>query len=204
VVYPCNTSTNPHRINLIPEDFLFFFDQVAFTDNPEWKGCYCVFYHWNDELAAECKEYSAAGGTCFRRELAVKFIREGILQGYLAYTDGKAVGWCNANDKTGFDSLAKEKRPELWDAADHSEKIKSIVCFTIAPDRRGRGIATALLNRVCEDAFSEGYSCVEAYPGTAGTTVRSYHGPSAMYEKCGFSVYKNLISEAIVRKYPKA
>lgn len=26
------------------DDFLRFFDKDAFTDNPEWDGCYCQFY----------------------------------------------------------------------------------------------------------------------------------------------------------------
>ena len=28
------------------EDFLHFFDNVAFSNNPEWGGCYCHFYHF--------------------------------------------------------------------------------------------------------------------------------------------------------------
>ncbi|MBQ2551602.1 MAG: GNAT family N-acetyltransferase [Treponema sp.] len=31
-------------------------------------------------------------------------------------------------------------------------EVKAIVCFEIAPDYRGKGIASMLLNRVCEDA----------------------------------------------------
>ena len=31
------------------DDFLYFFDEIAFTDNPEWSGCYCVFYHHNGD-----------------------------------------------------------------------------------------------------------------------------------------------------------
>jgi len=31
-------------------------------------------------------------------------------------------------------------------------KTKSVFCFAIVPDMRGKGIATALLERVCEDA----------------------------------------------------
>ena len=30
----------------ILEDFLNFFDNIAFTDNPDWAGCYCHHYHF--------------------------------------------------------------------------------------------------------------------------------------------------------------
>ena len=29
------------------DDFLYFFDNVAFTDNPDWSVCYCHFHHFN-------------------------------------------------------------------------------------------------------------------------------------------------------------
>jgi GNAT superfamily N-acetyltransferase len=194
----------PELIN----DYIAFFDNVAFTDNDEWAGCYCVFYHWNDLLETERKEYTAAGGKCFKRDLAIKFIQDGILHGYLAYVDGTVVGWCNTNEKASFDALRYEKWPEIWEKADSTEKVestekvKSIVCFTIAPHMRQKGIATDLLSRVCKDASEEGYAYVEAYPGKDESNIqRNYHGPYTLYEKNGFSPYKDLERDVIVRKY---
>ncbi len=66
---------------------------------------------------------------------------------------------------------------------------------------RQKGIASGLLEKVCKDAFSEGYEYIEAYPGTGETNSRSYHGPLTMYLKSGFSIYKELNGEVIVRKY---
>ena len=31
-------------------DWLDYFDNLAFTDNDDWCGCYCMCYHWNSEL----------------------------------------------------------------------------------------------------------------------------------------------------------
>ncbi|OPJ63777.1 GNAT family N-acetyltransferase [Clostridium oryzae] len=190
------------RLSLeLTKDYMDYFDNVAFSDNSEWSGCYCVWYHWNDELENECSKYTADGGGCFKRELAIKYIQNGILQGYLAYADGSVVGWCNANDRANYDRLSKEKYPEIWRNVDCNESVKSIVCFTIAPHMRRKGIAAQLLDRVCSDACEEGYTYVEAYPETGKASNRSYHGPYALYEKYGFSVYKDLGNEAIVRKY---
>lgn len=186
----------------ILEDYLDFFDNRAFTDNKGWSLCYCTFYHWNDVVDKECNEDMNAGGLEYTRNYAIKLIREGTLQGYLAYVEGAVVGWCNANDKSSFDSIDKKSRPELWDEKDSGMKIKSVVCYTIAPDFRRKGIATQLLEKVCADAKSEGYAIVEAYPGKIGENVqRNYHGPFPLYEKSGFTLYKDLEKESIVRKY---
>ncbi|MGB4658977.1 MAG: GNAT family N-acetyltransferase [Mobilitalea sp.] len=186
----------------LTEDYLYFFDNIAFTDNEEWAGCYCVDYQLTDTLKAERDNYNAPNGTSYNRDLAFQYIENNLLQGYLAYADGSVVGWCNANDKSSYPVLSKENRPELWEDFTPSSKVKTIVCFTIAPNMRRQGISTQLLNRVCKDASSEGYTYVEAYPETDPTNMqRHYHGPSTIYARNGFSTYKELGSESIVRKY---
>ncbi len=188
---------SPELIN----DYIEFFEKKAFTDNPEWEGCYCVWYHWNDKLEEARKACSADGDVNFKRDLAIQYIQNGTLQGYLAYLDGSVAGWCNTNDKGNYDALSREKCPELWDDADSTQKIKLIVCFTIAPGMRRKGIATELLKRVCQDAAAEGYTCIEAYPGKGDTNERSYHGPYIIYEKCGFAACKDIGGDVIVRRY---
>ena len=69
-------------------------------------------------------------------------------------------------------------------------QVKAIVCFEIAPDYRGKGIASMLLERVCEDAKAEGFKYVEAYPVKDGGYMgMAFTGPMHMYEKAGF-VYR--------------
>ena len=66
------------------DDYFFFFDQIAFADNPEWGcECYCCFFHatsqeaWRDVTAAQNKT------------AALELIQNGRLQGLLAYSSGK-------------------------------------------------------------------------------------------------------------------
>jgi GNAT superfamily N-acetyltransferase len=115
--------------------------------------------------------------------------------------DGSVAGWCNARDQAGYDSLNREKRPDLWELPGSVQKIKAIVCYTIAPAMRQKGIATALLQKVIQDAAAEGYTYVEAYPGKDDKNItRNYHGPLSLYQKNGFTVCKELQYDYLVRK----
>lgn len=190
---------------LTPElikDYIDFFDKVAFTDNREWAGCYCVWYHLSEELEEERKNYVVVEGTSFNRELAIRMIKAGSLRGYLAYVDGQVAGWCNSNDKKGYHALNRVNAPELWSEGDELKKIRTVVCYTIAPDLRRQGIASRLLEQICNDAREDGYDFVEAYPGKSVTNVhRNYHGPIELYEKQGFELHKELEDMAVMRKY---
>jgi GNAT superfamily N-acetyltransferase len=180
-------------------DYIDFFDNRAFSDNPEWSACYCVFFHWNDEYKESIQQPHVDIHE-HNRNLASRFIKEGILHGYLAYAEGVAMGWCNANDKSAYETLNRDNRPDLWD--DDSRKIKCVTCFTIAPEMRRKGLSKALLKRVCDDAVVEGYEIVEAYPRKSLPEMnKNYHGPFKLYEKAGFTLYKELEKESIVRKY---
>jgi GNAT superfamily N-acetyltransferase len=71
--------------------------------------------------------------------------------------------------------------------AAQSDKIKTVVCFVIEKAHRGKGIATALLERVIADAKADGYAAVEAYPSMrAKSEAGNFRGPLRLYLKFGF------------------
>ncbi|WP_424245925.1 GNAT superfamily N-acetyltransferase [Elusimicrobium posterum] len=178
------------------EDWLYFFDNTS--DNSEWSGCYCMAPHWSAALQNEKEwEYSAQGAKR-NRALSQEYIKKGIMQGYLAYHNGKVVGWCNANDKQAYDNVFFVLP---WEEAEKDKKIKSIACFFIAPGLRGKAVATQLLEKVCLDAAQEGYDYVEGYPFIKDKN-KAYTGPISMYEKNGFTICDNTNDFIIVyRKY---
>jgi len=178
------------------EDYLNFFDNVAFADHPEWSQCYCLAFHfepaWDDEDAGRENPW---------RERAVQFVREGKIQGYLAYADDLIVGWCNANDRTNYAALERDLKHEIQTDGE-DKKVKSVVCFLVAPDMRGKGIATRLLERVCADAEAGGYDFVEGYPPAGGCDMyAAHHGTVSLFEKCGFVIHQQFGNQCIMRKY---
>jgi len=173
------------------EDYLDFFGNVAFADHPEWSQCYCMHFHWAADMEAEFHRSGKRG-----YDYVTDFIKHGVIQGYLAYLDGKVVGWCNANDKKNYTAL-----PERWEA-NEDEKVKSVVCFLVAPGMRGKGIASMMLTRVCVDAQAQGYDFIEGYPPAGACDMYiAHHGTVRLFEKFGFAVHAAFEHDAVMRKY---
>src|SRR5438445_7737378 len=42
------------------DDFLLFFDGVAFADNPDWSDCYCSLYHFANKGKAESRRQASS------------------------------------------------------------------------------------------------------------------------------------------------
>ncbi len=177
-------------------DFLFYFDNVAFADHQDWSGCYCVEPHLRQ--AAEHELSKGTQSDC--RQYAIDFINSGKLKGYLAYYDNEVAGWCNTNNKLNYEKILA--REELHSDDDSDKKIKSIMCFNVAPNQRRKGIASRLLQQLCDDAKNEGFDLIEAYPYCGEPNVYYYFsGPISMYEKHEFKVYRKLEHEIIMRKH---
>jgi len=129
------------------------------------------------------------------RSQAAELIERGQLNGYLAYDGGIAVGWCNADSAERYLRLGDVHFREA------GQFTKSIVCFEISPEYRGKGIAAALLDRIIADARTEGYAAVESYPKfRENPDPFDYAGPIRMYEKAGFSRVCERGGSAVMRK----
>lgn len=181
------------------EDYLEFFDNVAFSDHPEWAWCYCTYYHLGkqDEERLEAENKGRFDRDVLRN-VAVGLIKDRKLNGYLAYCGGKVIGWCNAADKKNYKKLCENK--DIWDDGEDIP-VKSVTCFIVAPEYRRKGVAGALLTRVAEDAAAEGYRLVEAYPAAGELDCYGhYHGHPAMYEASGFTKHKDLETYFVYRK----
>ncbi|MCL2158573.1 MAG: GNAT family N-acetyltransferase [Oscillospiraceae bacterium] len=184
----------------LSDDYFDFFENRAFTDNSPYR-CYCQVFQMTK------KEYQAAYDDAevqqnpgiSSRKIAERQIADGVLRGYLAYVDGKSIGWCNANDRANYPA-----EPYYDDVPFHASaelKEKAVICFEIAPDYRGKGVATALLNHVIADAKTEGYLAVVSFPEVRAERYEwDCRGPVRLYEKSGFTKILEKDGKAIMRK----
>ena len=184
----------------LAEEYAHFFDVTPHDDHTskDELPCYCVTWRSDDSYVGNGDHWYPTREE--RRNRAIKFIKNGSLQGYLAYRGDEIVGWCNANAdcQSGVNYLRSYFPIDEYCA---DIKVKSIFCFVIAPKVQKMGVATQLLERVCRDAADDGFDFVEAYVNREFTnTAHEFRGPLVMYEKCRFNICSERDGKVVVRK----
>lgn len=173
----------------ILEDFLYFFENVGFSDNPDWATCYCHFYHFAGKNKKFFKRTAEEN-----RNTSKELILTGKMNGLIAYLDEKPVGWCNVNSKDNYAKIPYEEKSKA--------KIASLICFVVAPSHRKQGIARKLLRFACSSSQNNGYDLIEVYPqkGEELSDAHSYRGPISLYLSERFSIYKEFKDYYVMRK----
>ena len=183
-----DVSIKPISPDLI-NDYLSFFDHMVFDENPDWSKCNCYSFHITGTTEQWNKED--------KRASVINLINAGAMKGYLAYSNRKTVGWCNANDRVNYQAL--DRTYNLDDAS--RLKICSVVCFLIHPHFRNKGIAGKLLEKIIDDYSSNHFDYIEAYPAKEEFSCeRNYKGPFRLYKNHGFEVIRNDDRHYVVRK----
>jgi len=173
-------------------DFLHFFDNVGFTDNPDWSGCYCKYFHFEGTTEEWRNAKKDDNLRC-----SSTLIESGTMKGYLAYDEGQPVGWCNANAKTEYELF--KRRTEFQTPED--DKIISVVCFVVAPDYRKKGLAGLLLKKVMDEYAGKDYQYIEAYPAPDATLdADNFHGPLPLFLNNNFEIVKEIDRFKVVRR----
>jgi ribosomal protein S18 acetylase RimI-like enzyme len=181
-------------------DFVRFFDHergAAFADNPKWAKCYCHYYQVPKTL-----RWASLSAPRNRAAMQAR-IAVGEMEGFLAYEQEDVVGWLNAQPRHKlahcFDRMGIAPTPlpcAPFEAA-------AIVCVVIAPTRRRRGIARALLAAALESFAARGFRLVDAFPFKAGRNEKAadhYHGPLPIFLDAGFAILREHKSLTVVRK----
>lgn len=181
----------------LKSDYLDFFDNRAFTDGNPNGPCYCTSPNQDEETINQMvSEFLANGVKKTIRKYAVKMLDESKIQGYLAFDEDIAIGWCNAADIESYERFIPD-----FARMNTRGKTISIVCFEIAPEYRGIGLASAFVDKICADAKLKGYAAVEGYPKIyEGHNIFDFCGPIKLYHKSGFQEVARENGQIIMRK----
>lgn len=192
-----NLAIEPLSLDLMP-DYLDFFDHRAFSDNNPCGPCYCTSPSMDaSSIQQMVREFGNDVKGVIRRH-AVRLLAEGKIHGYLAFDGDTSIGWCNAAYIYSYINV--EFIPDFV-RQNACGKTMSIVCFAIAPEYRGMGVASALLERVIADAKAEGFAAVEGYAkAQTGRVYYDYSGPVRLYEKAGFVEVTRRDDRVVMRK----
>lgn len=181
-------------------DFLRFFDHergAAFADNPAWAKCYCHYYH-----VPKSVRWASLSASRNRDAMEAR-IDVAEMEGFVACEDGDIVGWVNAQARHKLSHCLARLGPSPTPLPCEPFEAATIVCFVIAPSRRRRGIARALLRQALESFAARGFKLVDAFPFKSGDSTLAaphYHGPLALFLDAGFSILREHKRLTVVRK----
>lgn len=141
-------------------------------------GCWCQAWRGLD-----AKRLS--GGKS-RPELLREQMERHPPPGFVAYLSELPVGWVGVGVRTETPRLMNSRTIPLID----EQPIWAVGCFRIRPGYRGRGIATALLKAVIDEARQSGAPGIEAYPidpqGGRVDAGFAFVGIASMFDAAGF------------------
>ena len=179
------------------KDYLDFFDNRACEDNNPNGPCYCTSPNQEEESIKQMvSEFKLHGVKETVRKYAVEMLNQNLIHGYLAYDGETSIGWCNAADMESYVGFVPDVARR-----NACGKTISIVCFEIAPEYRGKGIASAFIDRVCKDAKAKGYEAVEGYAILSDQRNEfDYQGPIRLWQKAGFAEVARENGQVVMRK----
>lgn len=171
-------------------DFARLLEGADFDHAPEWKSCFCRYYHTSCSFSEWMKRSAQTN-----REESLSEIDAGRMKGFLAYDGSRCVGWLNANRIDAFPRLAFVKADLPKD-----QRIGLALCFVVDPAYRGQGIAGKLLNAAIQGFAEAGFDAVVALPFSDATEERMYRGRLSMYLSRGFVSLKEQEGVSLVYK----
>jgi GNAT superfamily N-acetyltransferase len=158
--------------------FARLLEGADFGHAPEWKSCYCRFYHTDMAMPDWISRTMMDNKTA-----SFEAIDAGQMKGYLAFEDDLPIGWVNANSLQSYPRLKKIASAYPVDA-----KIGLTICFVVHPDYRGQGIAGKLLDAAIEGFRQAGFDQVIALPFEDAVAARMYRGRLEMYRHRGYVI----------------
>jgi GNAT superfamily N-acetyltransferase len=170
-------------------DYIAFHERLDFHHAPEWRGCYCHFYHSKENTTPWTE------AVIQKHQLdVIRSIEDRIMTGFLAYDDDHVIGWVNANDLSTYHRI--KHKFESWAKG---RRIALSICFIVDPLYRKKGIARLLLDHAIDDYKNQGYDGMLALPSkNLETSERHYHGSLNMYKERGYTEIENQDDVAVM------
>jgi GNAT superfamily N-acetyltransferase len=116
-------------------------------------GCWCMAWR---KTSAEFQRDKGAGNRKSLRAL----LKTSPPPGILAYSDGKAVGWCAVAPRPQYVFLEKSRVLRPLDEA----PVWSVSCFFVEKKFRRKGLSVELLMAATQFVKEQGGSILEGYP----------------------------------------
>jgi GNAT superfamily N-acetyltransferase len=165
-------------------------DLVELFDRPIVRTCFCQYYRKGGDT-----------GTGARNRRAMqRLVDDGQVPGLIGYVDGVPLAWVSLGPREGYDRL---KRSPIMKPVD-DRPVWSIVCFFVAPEGRGHGLAARMLGAAVAYARSQGARLLEGYPVDRDHPSHPdsmFFGAKSMFDQAGFrEVARRKPTRPVVRR----
>jgi len=155
------------------------FARVVDANNGVWGGCWCMWYH--DENQGP-KDTPAT-----RRKAKECRVRDGQAHASLVFDGAECVGWCQFGSP---EELPRIHNQRAYLAADAALPDWRITCFFVGKGHRGRGVAAAALKGAIGQIRQLGGGLIEGYPdqteGRKASPAFLFNGAVSTFERNGF------------------
>jgi GNAT superfamily N-acetyltransferase len=165
-------------------------DLVELFDRPIVRTCFCMYYR---------KAGDTGAGDQNRRAMK-RLVDRGGVPGLIGYENGVPVAWVSLGPREDYDRL--QRSPIMKPVDDRP--VWSIVCFFVAKEARGKGLAARMLEAVMAYARSRGARLLEAYPVDREGRIdpdSMFFGAKSMFDAAGFhEVARRKATRPVVRR----
>lgn len=136
-----------------------FSDYEKLTSCESGGGCYCSFWHQKWASMADwekCKKETPE----INRSIVFEKVRSKFHVGVLAYDGENLVAWVSVGPLIDFYWTWRRAGVLQGDA----KETAGIVCFTVAPEYRNRGVQKIVLEALKDYGRQQKWKAIEAYP----------------------------------------
>jgi GNAT superfamily N-acetyltransferase len=177
--------TEAIRLETLREENVADYERLT-RDAGDGRACFCGFWH---QKWASMEEYHGVQRTnpTRLRDSVLDRMRARFHVGVIAYEKDNPCAWVSVGPLIDF-FWAWRRVAQLGEV---SRSTAGILCFTVAPDSRGRGMQERVLAALTAYGKGRGWTAIEAYPFAPEAIEK--HGPSlrwpglaAGYERAGF------------------
>jgi len=148
-----------------------------FGDKGACGGCWCMYWR------LKAGDYNKQKGEGNKK--AMKKLQAKSSPGIIAYTKGKAVGWCAVAPRAEYIRLETSRILKPVD----DKKVWSVSCFFITKEFRGKGLSVPLLKAAVDLAISKGATIIEGYPTEPTDRMADafvWTGIASTFQRAGF------------------
>ena len=163
-----------------------FTDYEKLTSCESGGGCYCSFWHQKISSMSEWDQRKKQN-PMLNRQIVLDKVLTGYHVGVLAYQNDKLLAWISIGPLVDFYWSWKRVLKLGEDAA----MIAGIMCFTLSPEFRGKGLQVEILEALKIYAKDKGWHSIEAYPFDQSALEKHqsavlWPGLTRGYEAAGF------------------